>query len=382
MITGEAMKKKRKKKIKKIWEYIGIFVIIILIGIIITYTIKLFSSSKTKEKNIPYSNEAISIMKEKNIFDKIEEKEYSKTLETMILNHELKEEYIDAYYEIKASDKEEFPKLINLFLDKKYTPVEINNILEYLSDENINKLKEMNYTECNDFLKISNLNIEKIERYKAYMAANQTTPQDAVTKVNIGLDIDFYSQIETIKNPDSYTVLLNKYRGLPEDYVPSDLTPLSTYSSYKLRAKAAESYDQLESAALLDNVKIIPFSAYRTKNYQSGLYNRYVNRDGKKAADTYSARPRHSEHELGLAIDVRSSTLSDNLTEADYQWMQNNSYKYGFIIRYANGTTPITGYIEEPWHLRYVGVEIATDVHEKNITYDEYYDLYLKDKEN
>ena len=62
--------------------------------------------------------------------------------------------------------------------------------------------------------------------------------------------------------------------------------------------------------------------------------------------------------------------------------MQNNSYKYGFIIRYAKGTTPITGYIEEPWHLRYVGVEIATDVHEKNITYDEYYDLYLKDKEN
>ena len=75
MITGEAMKKKRKKKIKKIWEYIGIFIIIILIVLIITYTIKLFSPSKFKEKNIPYSNEAISIMKEKNIFDKIEEKE-------------------------------------------------------------------------------------------------------------------------------------------------------------------------------------------------------------------------------------------------------------------------------------------------------------------
>lgn len=320
-------------------------------------------------------------MKEKNILNKIEQKEYSKTVETMILKNKLKEEYLDAYYEIKMQEQENFPELVNIFLDKKYSPAEINNILENLNSKNLNKLKEMDYIECNDFLKISNLDIEKIERYKAYMASHQTTPQDAVTKVNIGLDIDFYSQIETIENPNSYTVLLNKYRGLPENYEPNDLTPLSTYSSYKLRAQAAENYDKLESAALLDNVKIIPFSAYRTKNYQSGLYNRYVARDGKKAADTYSARPRHSEHELGLAIDVRSSSLSDNLTDSDYKWMQNNSYKYGFIIRYAKGTTPITGYIEEPWHLRYVGIDVATDIHEKNITFDEYYDLYIKDSE-
>ena len=61
--------------------------------------------------------------------------------------------------------------------------------------------------------------------------------------------------------------------------------------------------------------------------------------------------------------------------------MLNNAYKYGFIVRYAKGTTPITGYIEEPWHLRYLGIEVATDVHNKGITFDEYYDLYLKNNE-
>ncbi|MCI8394301.1 MAG: M15 family metallopeptidase [Bacilli bacterium] len=339
------------------------------------------NNNNSKLPNIKYSNEAITIMKEQNILKEIEQKDYSKTIEIMLLNHDLKHKYLNAYYEIKEQERTDFTKLVNLFLDKNYTPAEINDILEYLNDKNLNQLKEMEYVNLQEYVKISNMEVDKIERYKSYQVANQTNAQDAVTKVNIGLDQEFYSEISTIKNPNSYTVLLNKYRGLPKDYAPNDLTSLSINPNYKLRAKAAEAYEQLQSAALLDNVKFFPFSAYRTEQYQTRLYNNYVNRDGKKAADTYSARPRHSEHETGLAVDIRSNGLSDNLTDNDYKWMLNNSYKYGFIVRYPKGSMPITGYIEEPWHLRYIGVDIATDIHEKNITFDEYYDLYLKDKE-
>ena len=108
------------------------------------------------------------------------------------------------------------------------------------------------------------------------------------------------------------------------------------------------------------------------------LYNNYKNRDGEQKADTYSARPGFSEHQLGLAVDVRSNTLSDNLTPEHYEWMLNNSYKYGFIVRYPKGKQHITQFMEEPWHLRYLGVELATKVHSTGLTYDEYYDFQYK----
>lgn len=366
---------KKRKKNKKNTGKIILCLIAVLVGTI--YLTRPYWTKK-EEKNIKYSSEAITIMKEKNIYDDITKMEYSKTVEKMLESGEFKTDYLNDYNKITYQEKEEFTNLVNLFLSKNYTPNEINNIFEYVSDTNQNKLKEMEHVDLKDYIKISNMEVDKVARYDNYRNQNNVSAQDAVTKVNIGLDLEFYSEIKTIEDPSSYTVLLNKYNGLPDDYVPSDLTPLSINTSYKLRAKAAESYEKLQSAALLDNVVFYPFSAYRSKEYQNGLYTRYVGRDGKAAADTYSARPRHSEHELGLAVDIRSNGLSDNLTDHDYEWMLNNSYKYGFIVRYAKGTTPITGYIEEPWHLRYLGVEVATDVHEKGITFDEYYDLYLK----
>lgn len=364
---------KKKKKMKKLITLITLLLIITLIFLIITKP-----WIKNEKKDIKYSSEAITIMKEQNIYDKITDKEYSKTVEKMLEDGNYQDKYLENYLKINYQEKEQFTNLVNLFLNKNYNANEINNIFEYLSDSNRQKLLDMDYIDLKDYVKISNMEVDKITRYNAYKEENNTSIQDTVTKVNIGLDLEFYSNIQTIEDPTSYTVLLNKYNALPDDYVPSDLTPLSINSNYQLRAAAAEAYEQLQSAALLDQVKFYPFSAYRSKAYQNRLYTNYVNRDGLKAADTYSARPRHSEHELGLAVDIRSAGLSDNLTDNDYEWMLNNSYKYGFIVRYAKGTTPITGYIEEPWHLRYLGIEVATDVHEKGITFDEYYDLYLK----
>lgn len=306
--------------------------------------------------------------------------EYTQTIKTMIMENQFQEKFLSAYYEINYVEKENWAILVNNLLEKNYTPLEINNIFEYLNDTNIQQLSNSEYIELGDYVKVSNVEVDKIARYKKYQNQNNTSYEETVTKVNIGLDKDFYEEIKTIENPDSYTVLVNKYRALPEDYIPMDLTFLSINPNMKLRKNAAEAYEKLQNAALLDQVIIIPFSTYRTKDYQNTLYTNYINRDGQKQADTYSARPRHSEHETGLAVDIRSNTLIDNLTENDYKWMLNNSYKYGFIVRYAYATSAITGYMEEPWHLRYVGTEIASDIHEKNLTFDEYYDLYLKEK--
>ncbi len=366
---------KKKKKLKKNLKIIT-SVLIIIVGIL-GITKPLWT--KKENKNILYSEEVITTMKEQNIYDEIMKQDYSQTVEKMIEENKYKSEYLKEYIKINLQEREDFANLVNLFLNKNYNAEEINNIFEYLNDTNQKKLTEMDYIDLKEYFKISNMEVDKIDRYETYQKEKKVSVNDAVTKVNIGLDLEFYSEIETIKDPDSYTTLLNKYRGLPENYVPEDLTSLSINKNYKLRKEAAEAYENLQSAALLDNVKFYPFSAYRTKAYQNNLYTNYAKRDGTSAADTYSARPRHSEHELGLAVDIRSDGLSDNLTDEHYTWMLNNSYKYGFIVRYAKGSTPITGYIEEPWHLRFLGVDVATDVHEKGITFDEYYDLYLKE---
>lgn len=360
--------------IKLKWKGITTTLLFLILAMTIVHT--------TKMKNIKYKKEVITIMREQNILNEITKKDYSKTVEKMIEDNQFQEEYLNNYYEINYQEKENWSSFVNLLLEKNYSSLEINNIFEYLNDSNIEKLIHQDYIELGDYIKVGNVEIDKIDRYKNYQKNHHTNLQETVTLVNIGLDEEFYKEVKTIENPDSYTVLVNKYRALPDFYTPTDLKSLSINKNMKLREHAADAYEQLQNAALLDQVIIIPFSSYRTKDYQNKLYVNYVNRDGITIADTYSARPRHSEHETGLAIDIRSNTLIDNLTENDYKWMLNNSYKYGFIVRYAYATSAITGYMEEPWHLRYVGIDIATDIHEKNITFDEYYDLYLKEKEN
>ncbi len=112
-------------------------------------------------------------------------------------------------------------------------------------------------------------------------------------------------------------------------------------------------------------------SGFRSYDYQAGLYQRYVERDGKEAADRYSARPGYSEHQSGLAFDL--NTITDDFKDTDEgRWVAENCYKYGFIIRYPADKEDVTGYMYEPWHIRYLGTEIAEDVYSSGLCLEEY----------
>ena len=169
---------------------------------------------------------------------------------------------------------------------------------------------------------------------------------------------------------------VNKYNKLPKDYVPNNLVPIMGHENYKMQKVAAESLVNLLADAKKEGHNILLWSAYRSYSTQETVYKNYVNISSIQEADTFSARAGFSEHQTGLAADLRSSSLPKRLTDDDYKWVLKNSYKYGFIFRYTN--EEITGYVNEPWHIRYLGKEIATDVYNKNITYDEYYDNYVK----
>lgn len=278
---------------------------------------------------------------------------------------------------IQIVNKENFTSEANTLLEKGYSVDEINQIYEYMSDKNIAKILTNNKVDLSEFYQISNFDFDKIDRYLAYQTSQGIEMKQAVTEVNLNLDTDFYTNIETIEDPSSITALVNKFHALPADYVPEDLVSIPSFPNLQIKDDAVDDFENLLAAAKLDNVIIIPYSTYRSYDYQEGLYNKYLQTDSQEEVDTYSARPGHSEHQTGLALDVRSSSHWSNLTDSDYEWMLNNSYKYGFIIRYPKDNSRITGYQEEPWHLRYIGIEHATKVHELGITFDEYYDIYL-----
>ena len=118
----------------------------------------------------------------------------------------------------------------------------------------------------------------------------------------------------------------------------------------------------MQADAASQGISLSIISGFRSYSRQSTLYNNYVNRDGKAAADTYSARAGHSEHQTGLAADI-NSLYQSFIDTPEGKWLNNNCHKYGFIIRYPKGKESITGYIYEPWHIRYVGVDIATSLY-------------------
>ncbi len=356
------------------------FIVLVLVITGSMIAIKAFKTNNTTKEN-SYSTHAIRAMKEINLEEEILKNEYSKVVEQLLEKNNLEEKYLDEYYKINYVDKDYFISNINKFLDLNYKAEEINNIFTH-NKEVINILLDMKYIDLKKMENSKNYDETKLTRYLSYYHDNNYDEETVVTYVNIGLDLEGYSKYVSYtaeEAQDDLTILVNKYHKLPDDYEPDDLTPLSYNNGYyKLRKDAAEAFEKLTSAALIDNVVFYPFSAYRSFSTQERLYNRYVDEDGQENADTYSARPGFSEHQLGLAVDVRSSTLNDNLTPEHYEWMLNNSYKYGFIVRYPKGKQYITQYMEEPWHIRYLGIELATKVHDSGLTYDEYYGLYME----
>ncbi len=369
---------------KKIW-IILYPIIIILISIIVIFILKLFKNPNITDNNIPnqpvYSDKALSVLKELSSYENISNREYSKTIESLLESEMFNEDYIEEYYQIDYVDISNFANYLNILLNKNYHSEEINFIFKNFSN-NIDILLDMDYIDILKYKDISNFDITNFERYLSYQDKNTNYDiKTVVTYVNIGLDLQGYSKYQeyTVEEAENdLTILVNKYHKLPDNYEPSDLVSLSYNSTYKLRKEAAEAFEKLTSAGILENVYFYPFSPYRSFETQSVLYNRYKARDGEAKADTYSARPGFSEHQLGLAVDVRSPNLNDNITPETYEWMLNNSYKYGFIVRYPKGKQFITQYMEEPWHIRYLGIDLATKVHDSGLTYDEYYDLYLE----
>lgn len=222
----------------------------------------------------------------------------------------------------------------------------------------------------------------KDENAKEYEEYRQKNPdlsiEKVITNVNIGLNNKYYTNTKPSKYLNTEKILVNKYNYVTEDYIPENLQIVSSkYSSktVKLVSYAKEAFEELAAAAENENYTINAMSSYRDYAYQNTLYNNYAKKDGYDNADTYSARPGYSEHQTGLAVDIdnKKEYFTNFEKTKEYEWMQNNAYKYGFILRFPKDKVLETGYEYESWHYRYVGKEIAKYIHDNNMCYEEYY---------
>ena len=153
-------------------------------------------------------------------------------------------------------------------------------------------------------------------------------------------------------------MIANKTYTLPASYNP----------------EAMDAFYDMQAAAAADGISLWILSSFRSYEDQDVIYNRYVAQDGRDAADTYSSRPGHSDHQTGYTFDLNSLEQDFQYDPAG-QWLDKNCYKYGFIIRYPKGKESSTGYMYEPWHVRYIGVDLATKVTQSGLSLEEYFGI-------
>ncbi|MBP1938542.1 D-alanyl-D-alanine carboxypeptidase family protein [Paenibacillus sediminis] len=189
-----------------------------------------------------------------------------------------------------------------------------------------------------------------------------------------------------VTNAEAMTVVVNKQRSLPEGYEPNDLVEPNVPFSFDgphekrhLRKEAAQALEDLFAGAKKDGIELRAVSGYRSYKRQVAIYNNNVATKGEEYAAQVSAKPGTSEHQTGLAIDVSSPSVGNAIEEIfgeskEGKWLAEHAPEYGFIIRYPKGKEDSTGYVYEPWHIRYVGKDLAPDIAKSGLTLEQYFD--------
>lgn len=194
----------------------------------------------------------------------------------------------------------------------------------------------------------------------------------------------FYQDIVETPNTNSLLVLVNQNYRLDEFYAPTDfvpvevpVTPYSQVNTNYLRRDAADATELLFSKAQEAGYELTLRTGYISYSVQKNLYNQDVYEMGLEYADKFNSRPGHSEHQTGLAIDITTPSINNELSlefadTEEGKWVLAHAHEYGFIIRYPENRESEVGYFYEPYHLRYVGVEVATEIFENNWTLEDY----------
>ena len=239
---------------------------------------------------------------------------------------------------------------------------------------------------------------EKVHRASVHSMLDPSLQVDAAiaTAIDRSENIPQREDLKTVTDedgnvylaePDSLYVLVNKEFHLSPNYEPEDLVqvevpfaPGRSSDVQRMRSEASGALTQMFNAAKDEKgYELYGASGYRSYAVQRSLFNSNVSRFGSEASANFlSAKPGQSEHQLGLAMDLTVPSLNYRLkyefeNTEEGQWVAENCWRFGFILRYIKDKTNITGYSYEPWHVRYVGKDLARYLYDNNLTLEEYY---------
>ncbi len=373
------MKVKKRKMTKKFKSLIA-FVIIIALVIIIPLSINKYYTIKLR--NLNYDKVAAHNIVKKNKEKDVLKTGYNATLNAVFASNDFNIKYYDNYKKISYNNLKDFTKYLNKLIEQGYTNNEVSLIINSADNKSLKSFVTLEKQDkVSDLLDFDYAKLANYSRYVDYQKVNRTTEENTVTYVNIGLDKPFYTDYLTIKK-FSLNMLTNKYRGLDQNYVPDDLVKLNTEYTLDnedeyLNSQVAEVFYQMAADMAKENLSIVANSAYRSYKNQQETYDLYLKTYGENYVKNYVGNPGFSEHQTGLALDIASKNGDVFANTKESKWLKENAYKYGFILRYPQDKEDITGYKYEPWHYRYVGTEIAKDIHNNDLTYDEYYIRFL-----
>lgn len=277
-----------------------------------------------------------------------------------IMNEKLTTNYIDTYY---------YEKQDGLYLIPKETPI----TLDLNKDYKLERQSKYEYYAVQETTSELHGNYEITMHFK-YVDNHWIIDASKVSRDRLAQE-----------NMHSIVLLVNKDNPLSSDYIPPDLTTPNVNFTFeedlpkrKLRKVAADALEKMFTQAKKDNIELYAFSGYRSYDRQEAIFTYYTKKLGEDKADTFSARPGKSEHQTGLAMDVTAASVDYGMVESfgeteEGKWLKENAHTYGFIIRYPKGKESITGYQYEPWHVRYVGREVAEYLSVNDITLEEYF---------
>lgn len=256
----------------------------------------------------------------------------------------------------------------------------VNNYFDKLTGYNIDYL--LNFAKEKYYIN------KNLKRYIVYFESNpDLSYRQIIESVNCNCDKPYFTDTEMTNISDGILMICNKYYYLSKNYVPKDLAVMDmkySKNSARLTKEAYDAFIEMYDAAEKDGyiISINGNNAYRSYEDQQATYSYYESVYGTDGADSCSARPGFSEHQTGLTADIGATKIDgtefDTFSE-EYEWLINNSWRYGFIFRYQENKEKYTGYQCEQWHYRYVGKQVAEYIYQNDITFDEYYQYFVAD---
>ena len=264
-----------------------------------------------------------------------------------------------------------------------YNKEEISLILNE-PPENIDYIIENEYNNKKEDIINEKYYLNKnLEKYIEYKKNNENKNlSDVIAIINTNADKEEYNEPRKADIEKKELMLVNKYNYLEENYTPENVKPISpmyAYDQNNAPEEVMEHYKEMFYAAKNDGMDLIISSSYRSYKEQKETYEFYEQLKGEDVKN-YASLPGFSEHQTGLAFDILTTgVMTDDFDKTDeFKWLMDNSYKYGFILRYPKDKEYITKFDYESWHFRYVGIDAAKVIHDENITFEEYYAYYIE----